>query len=1000
MLQYKLDDLEWSGFEQLIQTLLKVRLGLGVEAWGGHGDWGRDAYFEGALKYPTKSKTGGPFVFQCKFVEGANAAGAKPENAILAALRKESNRIRRNLTPGGRWAKRPRCYALFTNASLTPSLRKKATQMLSTVLLRCKVRIHDGHDVCGWLNLSREVALSFPQIAQHGSLENIRAKLRQAHDLEFRFKTRQAAELYREAFSMAEEARALTESVEALLSLAGIALNRHEVGDGEQYLKNAEKRLAKVLDLRLQAVFHRQKGFLLECQGKLKEAETSYRRVLEIAADGDKKLQEEAFWTSTALVHLYCQAGQLDEAEQMLSTCASRLPDSGREAGRELLKLYHEAAIHLAICRGHLEKVREHVAKVTEKAVSTASLERAGGMLQNIANQARRLKAFDAGILCSEVAAQLGHRAKRPDLAIAGNYTTAALHFDRGDLDEAKRICLSLLDTARGAKESKLLYAVAQLLSVVARRQGDAKNAVHFAEIALSAAEDDVHAACMGKIALADALFDAGRVEEALKHAREANDLAKSAKAPPPALIEALGIAVDAASLLGEWNTVDKLTEDLKQIPEGRKEDEDRRSQLLKRIEANRELRRRLEIVAKDNQPLKTAATEGCRSVQEANAVVFRPLLEWWKEIPEAVAASYDLWGRGNLTRILLNLKAFPHTFNTTVEVRSLDEVRQAVRLWSLFTDVLVLVWKGPMRSGVGLVPFPGDYSGPGGWGYMVCAGSRLNKAPTHKQDWFPALAYGSILPEEIGTFLATESVSLVELGRLLLVPASAVGCVHPDHGPLESLFAEICNATPCTKDSSLPQSPIGLLPYFPDAPIPALANIIGEHQATLHRLRLLLMRRTRELRSHSDLGPATKEIELEIQDALANLRELEGSLSRKHGWLREDERFASGQLRFTEQQFVRAAAEARGSHPLFSLSEVLGDRGKDVWSPVLFLENLGYGWRVEAPRMAATKPRYEPDAGEAVGAWLCPPSPGWSIPTAREFVPLGRGTSSSEGEP
>lgn len=992
MLQYKLDDLGWSGFEQLIQTLLKVRLGLGVEAWGGHGDWGRDAYFEGVLNYPTKSKTRGPFLFQCKFVEGANAAGAKPEKAVLDALRKECDRIRRNLAPGGRWANRPRCYALFSNAPLTPSLRKKVTQMLSTVLSGCKVRIHNGHDVCSWLNLSREVVLSFPQIGQHGSLENIRAKLRQAHDLEFRFKTREADELYREAFSMAEEAHAVTESVEALLSLAGIALNRHEVGDGEQYLKNAEKRLAKVMDPWLQAVFHRQKGFLLESQGKIKEAETSYRKVLEITADGHKKLQEEAFWTSTALVHLYCQAGQVDEADRMLATCVNRLPDSGTEAGRELLKLYQEAAIHLAICRGQLEKVREHVAQVAEQAVSTFSIERAGGMLQNVANQARRLKAFDAGILCSEAAAQLGHRAKRPDLAIAGNCTTAALHFDRGDLDEAKRICLSLLDSARGAKESKLLYAVTQLLSVVVRRQGDAKNAVHFAEIALSAAEDDVHAVCMGKIALADALFDAARVDEALKHAREVHDLAKSAKAPPSLLIEALGVAVDAASLLGEWNTVDKLTESLKEIPEGRKEDEDRRSQLLKRIEANRELRRRLEIVARDNQPLKTAATEGSKSVQAANAFVFRSLLEWWKEIPEAAAALYDLWGRGNLTRILLNLKAFPHTFNTTVEVRTLDEVRHAIRLWSPFTDVLVLLWKGPMRSGVGLVPFPGDYSGPGGWGYMVCAGSRLQKKPSHKQDWFPALAYGSILPEEIGIFLATEAVSLLELGRLLLVPASAVGCVHPGHGPLESLFAEICNATPCIKDTSHPQSPIGLLPYFPEAPITALADIIGEQQATLQRLRLLLMRRTRELRPHSDLGTATKEIELEIQDALANLRELEGNLSRKHGWLRGAERVASGRLPFTEQQSRQAAAEARGSHPLFSLSAVLGTGGQDVWSPVLVLENLGYGWRVEAPRTSATKPRYEPESGEAVGSWLCPPSPGWSIPTARALVPLGKG--------
>src|SRR5439155_26710611 len=78
-IDYRLDDLGWFEFEQLVQTLLKVRLGLGVEAWGGRGDWGRDAYFAGSLRYPGNENTTSDFVFQAKFVESANAAGAKPD---------------------------------------------------------------------------------------------------------------------------------------------------------------------------------------------------------------------------------------------------------------------------------------------------------------------------------------------------------------------------------------------------------------------------------------------------------------------------------------------------------------------------------------------------------------------------------------------------------------------------------------------------------------------------------------------------------------------------------------------------------------------------------------------------------------------------------------------------------------------------------------------------------------------------------------------------------
>jgi hypothetical protein len=88
-MRYALDDLGWHEFEQLIQTLLKIRLGLGIEAWGGRGDWGCDAYFPDPLKYPTNEISLGPFVFQCKFVESANAAGAKPETLVINAVKKE-----------------------------------------------------------------------------------------------------------------------------------------------------------------------------------------------------------------------------------------------------------------------------------------------------------------------------------------------------------------------------------------------------------------------------------------------------------------------------------------------------------------------------------------------------------------------------------------------------------------------------------------------------------------------------------------------------------------------------------------------------------------------------------------------------------------------------------------------------------------------------------------------------------------------------------------------
>jgi hypothetical protein len=51
MIRYCLDDLGWYQFEWLTQALLKNMLGPAIEAWGGSGDWGRDAYSHNDLNF-------------------------------------------------------------------------------------------------------------------------------------------------------------------------------------------------------------------------------------------------------------------------------------------------------------------------------------------------------------------------------------------------------------------------------------------------------------------------------------------------------------------------------------------------------------------------------------------------------------------------------------------------------------------------------------------------------------------------------------------------------------------------------------------------------------------------------------------------------------------------------------------------------------------------------------------------------------------------------------
>ncbi len=198
-IDYRLDDLGWFEFEQLVQALVKSHLGMGIEAWGGHGDWGRDAYFEGGLRYPAGEETEGPFVFQCKFIESANAAGAKPRKPILKAARQEAGRIREHLKSGN-WTRAPRCYALFTNAPFTPAMRDTARSVFADVLPGTSVLIHDGNDICQWLRNTPQIARSFPQLL---SLRDLQELLRDAVHSDIIARSEQAivmAQTYAQAF--------------------------------------------------------------------------------------------------------------------------------------------------------------------------------------------------------------------------------------------------------------------------------------------------------------------------------------------------------------------------------------------------------------------------------------------------------------------------------------------------------------------------------------------------------------------------------------------------------------------------------------------------------------------------------------------------------------------------------------------------------------------------------------------------------------------------------
>jgi hypothetical protein len=163
MIRYRLDELGASQFEWLVQSLLKAILGPGLESWGGRGDQGIDAYFAGPLRFPDKAEvSNGSFVFQVKFVEHANAAGAKVDGNLKDAIGKENHRIRDRIK-SGIWSY-PKHYVFISNAPLTPEFRAWARKSFAEVLGETTTHFLSGKDVCDFLDQEPEVRYSFPQL--------------------------------------------------------------------------------------------------------------------------------------------------------------------------------------------------------------------------------------------------------------------------------------------------------------------------------------------------------------------------------------------------------------------------------------------------------------------------------------------------------------------------------------------------------------------------------------------------------------------------------------------------------------------------------------------------------------------------------------------------------------------------------------------------------------------------------------------------------------------
>ncbi len=163
----RLDGLGWADFEHLCQSLLFAMFGSGIEAWGGTGDLGRDAYSESDLKLE-QDFLPGPVVFQAKFVSNASAAQARPAAALRSAVDREIIRIETRTAKDG---KAPGSYVLMTNVPIQPTQREEIAQRIKSLYPSAKVEVWGGLDIVTRLRKYPAIRKAFPRIMGLEDLE-------------------------------------------------------------------------------------------------------------------------------------------------------------------------------------------------------------------------------------------------------------------------------------------------------------------------------------------------------------------------------------------------------------------------------------------------------------------------------------------------------------------------------------------------------------------------------------------------------------------------------------------------------------------------------------------------------------------------------------------------------------------------------------------------------------------------------------------------------------
>ena len=803
-------------------------------------------------------------------------------------------------------------------------------------------------------------------------ITRIEDALDKAQKLAYEGSAKDVIKLMEEALEISQKHKDLEKEAEICISLAAFSSERRGVGDRIHYLEKAESLLEHVKKDSSTALFYRAKAGSQSEKGEYDEALSTLRRGLKFSIECKNQtpgLLAQACLIRANIVHHLCETNELVSANKILNECDEYANNHQSDNNGELFYAAVEAGMHLCIVHDDLSGAEARVYSLVSFANTKKQKERIAGDLVNIANQASHQKKYEIAELCACKAVELAKhlQSSKPELLSGALYTEAAILYQNGQLDTALEKALAVLPLCEGTQDD-LTYAVNTLISGIQGKLGNLEKSVKFASAASNKIPKGIDNAVFSKITLAKSLFDVGRVEEALAEQKIAWTLVQNSRAPQIEKMRVLEEVVQYSSQLGELAILNSALGELDAFSARQAQE----AKLKKRIKSialsNLQLRQKISFSLENEEPAATANTEGYISQAHANSAVVSSLLELWGHHKSAgfdnFPELYDFWGRGNYQRILLNTQRFPNQFNITIEVRSLEDVKQAIALWGLYADLLVLLWKGPLQNGMAVFPVPEDYDSPGGAGYNIT--SSIMESDDESRIWRSAMGWISTIPEEVILYLSNEAIPLLRAGRLILVPANTIGCINPGHGAFEQLAAEAANSIPILQNNTNGSTLIASIPFSPDAPISLIAEIGNKHSKEIRRLRSLLIKRSMRLDT-DHYKTDSKLLALEIDDAFEAFKSYQNEMLAPKGFTGFEEPLGGGNAPFKISGNKLATSQ------------------ENEFAPIFMIRSGGYGYAVNNQGLAqpSNNNRFEPSENDLIGTWLAEPEEGWNIPTA-----------------